>query len=88
MLVSPQRGKVKLVVQLGFQAFNNEVEYEALLIELRAIKAMEASKVEECFDSWLVTHQLNSAYEVRCEKLKKYIEEYEQAKEDFSEIVP
>lgn len=38
LLVSPQGNEIKIAVQHCFKDFNNETEYEALLVGLRVAK--------------------------------------------------
>ena len=49
--------------RLGFRAFNNEAEYEALLAELRTVLGMGARDVEIYSDSRLVVSQVQGNFE-------------------------
>ena len=42
MLVSPKGVRLEHSLRLSFRASNNEVEYEALISRLRAIKKLDA----------------------------------------------
>ena len=44
--------------RLGFNASNNEVEYEVLLAGLRAVSRLEAQDVEVYSDSRLIVNQV------------------------------
>ena len=48
---------------MGFRAFNNEAEYEALLAELRTVLGMGARDVEIYSDSRLVVSQVQGNFE-------------------------
>ena len=50
---------------MGFRAFNNEAEYEALLAELRTVLGMGARDVEIYSDSRLVVSQVQGNFETR-----------------------
>ena len=54
VLVSPEGVRVEKSLRLGFWASNNKVEYEALIVGLRATKKLEAEEVEVVSDSKLV----------------------------------
>lgn len=42
VIITPKGIQVKQSLRLGFKAFNNEAEYEALLAELRAVLDLRA----------------------------------------------
>ena len=48
--------------RLAFRAFNNKVEYEALLVGLRIVLDMGAREVEIYSDSWLVVNQVQGNF--------------------------
>lgn len=48
LLVFPQGDEVRLAVQLNIKAYNNEIEYEALIIKLKDAKNVRAT--------WVVVH--------------------------------
>lgn len=76
-----------MVVLLYFKAFNNEVEYEALLASLQVAKYVGEVIMIIHLDSQLATQQLERTYEVKNDWLRKYIEAYEKIKVEFQEIV-
>ena len=53
----------------GFQASNNEAEYEAIIVELSLAHSMEADQLEIYSDSQLVVKQIEDSYEARGEKM-------------------
>ena len=68
---SPKNDEIECMVHLDFLTTNNEVEYEALVVGLYLVRA--ASMVVYC-DFQVVTSQVNSDYECKGERMKKYLE--------------
>ena len=58
VIVSPEGVKLEHSFRLGFQASNNEVEYEAFLVGLRAALSLEVADLEIHSDSRLVVSQV------------------------------
>ena len=56
VIITPEGIRVEHSFRLGFKASNNKAEYEALLVELRAVLNMGAREVEVYSDSWLVVN--------------------------------
>ena len=54
---------------------NNEAEYEALVAGLDLAKAAWAGNMIVHCDSQVIKSQINSEYEYRSERMKKYLEE-------------
>ena len=59
---------MKYALRFGFQASNNEAEYEIVIIGLNLAHSMEANQLEVCDDSQLVVKQIEDSYEARGEK--------------------
>ena len=57
--------RVKHSFRLGFKAFNNEAEYEALLAGLRVVLDLGAWEVKVYLDSWLVVNQVEGSIEAK-----------------------
>ena len=57
--------RVKHSFRLGFKAFNNEAEYEALLAGLRAVLDLRAWEVKVYLDSRLVVNQVEGSFEAK-----------------------
>ncbi|XP_073119968.1 uncharacterized protein [Henckelia pumila] len=87
LLISLQGDEIRLAVRLDFRASNNEAEYEAVLIGLRAAKQVGAAQIHLYSDSQLVAQQLNGSYEVKSEKLKEYMKAIEEARGLFDEVI-
>ncbi|XP_023871659.1 uncharacterized protein LOC111984266 [Quercus suber] len=60
VIVSLEGVKVEHSLRLGFKASNNEAEYEALLVGLRARLSPKAADLEIYFESWLVNKHADS----------------------------
>ncbi|XP_030945651.1 uncharacterized protein LOC115970120 [Quercus lobata] len=73
VLQSPEGDKLRHKVRLQYQATNNEVEYEALLKGLELAKSVEAKSILVLGDSQLVMGQVNGMYEVKEERMRKYL---------------
>ncbi|XP_030929394.1 uncharacterized protein LOC115955416 [Quercus lobata] len=73
VLQSPEGDKLKHKVRLQYQATNIEVEYEALLKGLELAKFVEAKSILVLKDSQLIMGQVNGMYEVKEERMKKYL---------------
>ena len=54
ILTSPDGIDVEYVLRFGFQASNNEAEYEDVIARLNLAHSMEADQLEICSDSQLV----------------------------------
>lgn len=65
VLISPEGVWLEKSLKLGFQASNNEAEYEALIAELRAVKSLGEKEVEMFLDSRLVVSQINGSFKAR-----------------------
>ena len=59
---------VEYALRFGFQASNNEAEYEAVIAGLNLTHSMEADQLEVCSDSQLVVKQIEDSYEAKGEK--------------------
>ena len=54
VLISPEKITIEKSLRLGFLATNNEVEYEALLMEMTMVQKMGKKAIEMFLDSRLV----------------------------------
>ena len=57
----------------GFQASNNEAEYEAIIAGLNLACSIKTDQLEVCSDSQLVVKQIKDSYEARGEKMILYL---------------
>ena len=60
---------VEYTLRFGFQASNNEAEYEVVIARLNLAYSMEADQLEVSSDSQLVVKQIEDSYEARGEKM-------------------
>ncbi|XP_064950517.1 uncharacterized protein LOC135604795 [Musa acuminata AAA Group] len=60
-------------LRFGFQATNNEAEYDALLAGLRLALKMQVAAIHVLTDSQLVAEQLSDGYEARDPTMTKYL---------------
>ena len=74
---------VKHSFRLVFKASNNEVEYEALLAELRATLNLGAQEVEVYFNSWLVVNQVKGSFETKDPRMIDYLRLVKQTMNHF-----
>nr|XP_023885238.1 uncharacterized protein LOC111997386 [Quercus suber] len=74
VLQSPEGDRLKHKIHLQYQTTNNKVEYEALLKGLKLAKSIKAKSILILRDSQLVMGQINGMYEVKEERMKKYLE--------------
>ena len=56
---------MEYTLRFGFQASNNEVEYEAVIVGLNLAHSMETDQLEICSDSQLVVKRIEDSYEAR-----------------------
>ena len=73
ILTSPKGIDIEYALGFGFQAFNNEAEYEAVIDGLNLSHSMEVDQLEVCSDSQLVIKQIEDTYEAKGEKLVLYL---------------
>lgn len=62
---TPEEIRLEYSFKLGFRASNTEVEYEALLVGLRAVLDIGAREAEVYSDSWLVFSQVQGSFEAK-----------------------
>ena len=73
ILTSPKGIDIEYTLRFGFQASNNEAEYEAVIAGLNLTHSMEVDKLEVCSDSQLVVRQKEDTYEAKGEKMILYL---------------
>ena len=82
-MTSPDGFKVEYALKFGFQASNNEAEYEAIIAELNLAYFMEANQLEVCSDSQLVVKLIEDFYEARGEKMTLYLKKVRELLKKF-----
>ena len=73
ILTSPQGIDIEYALRSGFQASNNEVEYEVVIVGLNLAHSMEVDHLKVCSDSQLVVKQIEDTYEAKGEKMILYL---------------
>ena len=73
VLQSSEGDKPKHKVRLQYQKTNNQVEYEAILKGLELAKSVEVKSILVSGDSQLIMSQVNGTYEVKEERIRKYL---------------
>ena len=63
VIITPKVILLEHSFRLGFNASNNEAEYEALLARLRAVSWLEAWDEEVYSDSRLIVNQVQGSFE-------------------------
>ncbi|KFK23034.1 hypothetical protein AALP_AAs55118U000100, partial [Arabis alpina] len=84
-LTSPTKEVLEQSFRLGFDASNNEAEYEALLAGLRLAKGLEITKVSVFCDSQLVVNQFNGEYATKDERMEAYLQVAKELAAQFKE---
>ncbi|KFK24358.1 hypothetical protein AALP_AAs56437U000100, partial [Arabis alpina] len=84
-LTSPTKEVLEQSFRLGFDASNNEAEYEALLAGLRLAKGLEITKVSVFCDSQLVVNQFNGEYANKDERMEAYLQVAKELAAQFEE---
>ena len=74
VLHSREGDKVECMVCLDFPTTNNEAEYDALITRLDLTKVVGATNMVVYYDSQVMTSQVNSDYDCKNERMKKYHE--------------
>ncbi|KAK3022983.1 hypothetical protein RJ639_046687 [Escallonia herrerae] len=74
ILISPEGFIIEYALRFGFQASNNEAEYEALLAGIRLAHALKVDSLSVHSDSQLVVNHVLGDYEARDERMAQYLE--------------
>ena len=77
---------MKYALRFGFQASNNEAEYEAVIAGLNLAHSMEADQLEVCSNSQLVVKQIEDSYEARGEKMILYLKKVRELLKKFIRV--
>ena len=74
------------MLRFGFQASNNEAEYEAVIAELNLAHSMEVDQLEVCNDSQLVVKQIEDFYEAGDKKMIIYLKKVQELLKKFVRV--
>lgn len=83
LILSHQVGPTKFKYIISEKCFNNEAEYEALIVGLRLLKGMGASRIEVRGDPKLVVKKITREYKCIKRSLLKYFVTATQVLEHF-----
>ena len=83
ILTTPEGIDIKYALRFGFQASNNEVEYEAVIVGLNLAHSMEVDQLEVCNDSQLVVRKIEDTYEAKSEKMILYLKKVQDLLKKF-----
>ena len=84
IIITPEGISLEHSFRLGFKAFNNEAEYEALIAGLKTAFDLGARDVEVYSDLQLVINQVQGRFEVRDSRMKEYLKVAKQIMAKFS----
>ena len=73
ILTSPEGIDIEYALRFGFQASNNEAEYEAVIAGLNLAHSLEVDQLEVCSDSQLVVRQIEETYEAKSGRMILYL---------------
>ena len=86
VIITSDEETLKYGVRLKFPATNNEVEYEGILTGLRLRKALRAMNLLIQNDSKLVIGQIKGDYEVKEERMQKYVRLTRHLAQEFDKV--
>ena len=81
---SPDGIDIEYALRFGFQASNNEAEYEAVIAGLNLAHSMEVDQLEVCSDSQLVVRKIEDIYEAKGEKMILYLKKVRELLKKFT----
>ena len=73
-------------LKFRFQASNNKVKYEVVIVGLNLAYSMEDDKLEICSDSQLVVKQIEDSYEAKGEKMIIYLKKVREFLKKFTRV--
>ncbi|CAA0837914.1 Polynucleotidyl transferase- ribonuclease H-like superfamily protein, partial [Striga hermonthica] len=83
VLMSPKGDILEFAIKVAYQISNNEAEYEAVIKGLKLALSGGARAVQVHSDSQLVVDQFQEGFEVREERMMKYVEEIMKLQGEF-----
>ena len=86
VIITPDEETLKYGVWLKFPAINNKDEYEGILTGLRLRKALGATNLLIQSDSKLVIGQIKGDYEVKEERIQKYVRLTRHLTQEFDKV--
>ncbi|XP_073133580.1 uncharacterized protein [Henckelia pumila] len=86
VIISPWGEETNISIRLDFKASNNEAEYEALLLGLKAARNLGISRAILYSDSQLAIQQSNGKFECKDGKMLRYVKALDKAREGFTKL--
>ena len=83
ILTSPEGIDIEYALRFGFQASNNEAEYEAFIAGLNLAHSLEIDQLEVCSDSQLVVRQLEDTYKAKSGRMILYLKKVQDLLKKF-----
>ena len=77
---------MEYALRFGFQASNNEAEYEAVIAGINLAHSVEADQLEVRSDSQLVVKQIKDSYEAKGEKMILYLKKVRELYKKFIRV--
>ena len=71
---SPEGIDIEYTLRFGFQASNNEAEYEAVIAGLNLAHSLEVDQLVVCSNSQLVVRQIEDTYEAKSGRMILYLQ--------------
>ena len=71
-LKAPTGERIEEIIRLDFHAYNNETEFEVILVGINLTKSVSLEKLIIRSDSQLVLGQVNGEYETRDQRMVRY----------------
>ena len=71
------------MIHLDFPTTNNEAEYETLVAGLDLANVVGLASVVIHYESQVITNQVNSDYNCKGERMKKYLEQAKRRLDDL-----
>ena len=84
ILTSPEGIDIEYALRFGFQASNNEAEYEVVIAGLNLAHSLEVDQLEVYSDSQLVVRQIEDTYEVKSETMVLYLQKFRDLLKKFA----
>ena len=83
ILTSLEGIDIEYALRFGFQASNNEAEYEAVIAGLNLAHSLEIDHLEVCSDSQLVVRQIEDTYEAKSGRMILYLKKVQDLLKKF-----
>ncbi|XP_074298655.1 uncharacterized protein LOC141629578 [Silene latifolia] len=88
ILRSPQGDLIAQAVRCEFKATNNEIEYEALILEMQLALELEVRNLQISSNSLLIVNHVNDEFIARDSKMISYLKVAKELKQKFKDCKP